>query len=213
MASGGFCECSQSSSFISDNDGDGRLTADEFVGIPKGELVDKRWEESEKEYLQQRRKEFKELIDLDGDGFVNFKELVQYTNPRNSQHAKREVRELIELADSNGCKASSRVLVRVQRPRQVYIPNVFKPGSSSLNDLLTVYGGRGVAEIESFRIFDRWGDQLFESLNFQPNDPIIGWDGTHRGDMVLPGVYVYFAVVRFIDGEVELYKGDVTVVR
>jgi hypothetical protein len=119
----------------------------------------------------------------------------------------------IELADSNGCKASSRVLVRVQRPRQVYIPNVFKPGSSSLNDLLTVYGGRGVAEIESFRIFDRWGDQLFESLNFQPNDPIIGWDGTHRGDMVLPGVYVYFAVVRFIDGEVELYKGDVTVVR
>jgi len=84
-----------------DTDNDGRLSEDEFVAVPKGELVDKKWEESEKEYLQQRRKEFKELIDLDGDHFVNFKELVLYTNPRNSQHAKREVRDLMELADTN----------------------------------------------------------------------------------------------------------------
>jgi len=84
-----------------DTDNDGRLSADEFAAVPKGELADKRWEESEKAYLQQRRREFKELIDLDGDGFVSFKELLQYTNPRNAQHAKREVRELMELADAN----------------------------------------------------------------------------------------------------------------
>jgi len=84
-----------------DSDNDGRLSEDEFAAVPKGELGDKRWEESEKQYLLERRKEFKELIDLDGDHYVNFKELVQYTNPRNSQHAKREVRELMELADAN----------------------------------------------------------------------------------------------------------------
>lgn len=71
------------------------------MAVPKGELVDKRWEDSEKEYLQQRRKEFKELIDLDGDHYASFKELLQYTNPRNIQHAKREVHDLIELADAN----------------------------------------------------------------------------------------------------------------
>ncbi len=119
----------------------------------------------------------------------------------------------LDIVDTAGCKATTRVLVNVQRPQQVYIPNVFKPGSNGFNDQLTVYGGHGVAEVESFRIFDRWGEQLFEAKGFMPNDPIVGWDGSHRGDMALPGVYVYFAVVRYIDGATEVFKGDVTVVR
>ncbi len=118
----------------------------------------------------------------------------------------------LNLVDNAGCEAMARVLVRVQRPEQVYIPNVFIPGNS-LNDRLTVFGGLGVAEIESLRVFDRWGDQLFEGLHFPPNDPVIGWDGSYRGEVVMPGVYVYVALVRFIDGKTAVYKGDVTVFR
>jgi hypothetical protein len=118
----------------------------------------------------------------------------------------------LSLIDTFGCEAIARVLVKVKRPEEVYIPNIFHPGSE-LNDRLTVFGGPGVAEIESFRIFDRWGEQLFNILNFQPNDPSLGWDGAYRGEAVLPGVYVYFAVVRFIDGKTEVYRGDVTVLR
>jgi CHU_C Type IX secretion signal domain len=114
---------------------------------------------------------------------------------------------------SNGCKANTTVLFLIERPRQVYIPNVFKLGGTNFNDRVVVYGGRGVEIVESFRIFDRWGEQLFEGLNFQPNDTNLGWDGTQRGESVMPGVYVYLAVVRFINGEVEVFKGDVTVVR
>ncbi len=119
----------------------------------------------------------------------------------------------LEVVDTAGCKASARVQVNVQRPQQVYIPNIFKPGSSGFNDRLTVYGGLGVAEVESFRIFDRWGEQIFEAKGFQPNDPVVGWDGSFRGDLALPGVYVYYAVVRYIDGVTEVFRGDVTVVR
>jgi hypothetical protein len=119
----------------------------------------------------------------------------------------------LELVDSNGCKVAATALVRVEKPEQVYIPNIIKPGSIGLNDRLIVYGGRGVAAVELFRIFDRWGNQLFEATNFQPNDPGTGWDGAYRGDPVSPGVYVYVARVRFIDGAVEIYKGDVTVLR
>lgn len=119
----------------------------------------------------------------------------------------------LEVVDTAGCKASARVIVLVQRPQQVYIPNIFNTGSISFNDHLTVYGGRGVAEVESFRIFDRWGDQVFEAKGFAPNDLSVGWDGSYRGDKVLPGVYVYFAVVRYIDGATEVFKGDVTVLR
>ena len=119
----------------------------------------------------------------------------------------------LEVVDTNGCNAKAKIAVRVQRPNEVYIANIFKPGSPNLNDRLTVFAGRGVEEIESFRVFDRWGSLLFETLHYQPNDPIFGWDGTYKDQMVLPGVYVYAATVRFIDGEVQLFKGDVTVFR
>jgi subtilisin-like proprotein convertase family protein len=119
----------------------------------------------------------------------------------------------LEVVDTNGCAATARVLVRLQRPDEVYIANIFQPGSTGLNDRLTVFGGRGVKEIESFRVFDRWGSLLFETLHYPPNDPVYAWDGTYKGQMVLPGVYVYTAMVRYIDGETQLFKGDVTIFR
>jgi hypothetical protein len=137
---------------------------------------------------------------------ANAQSLIQRFKPLNSRYVN------LNLVDTFGCEAMARVLVRVQRPEQVYIPNIFHPGSD-LNDRLTVFGGRGVAEIESFRIFDRWGEQLFNAVNFQPNEPNLGWDGSYRGEAALPGVYVYVAVVRFIDGQTEVYRGDVTVIR
>jgi hypothetical protein len=75
-----------------------------------------------------------------------------------------------------------------------------------------VFGGLGVEEIEEFRIFDRWGELMYEGLNFQPNDPAHGWDGTLAGNRLNPAVFVYYAKVRFIDGSVKMYKGDVTIV-
>jgi len=118
----------------------------------------------------------------------------------------------VTVQDSNGCTASDRILIQVEKPRKVFIPNVFKP-DGGIDPLLFVFGGNDVAAIESFVIFDRWGEQVFEAKNFLPNDPSRGWDGRLKGSSVNPGVFAYFAVVRFIDGEVVMYKGDVTVVR
>ena len=38
-----------------------------------------------------------------------------------------------------------------------------------------------VAGVEEFRIYDRWGELVFEALDFQPDDPAHGWTGTQRG--------------------------------
>jgi len=118
----------------------------------------------------------------------------------------------VTVTDSNGCKAQDRITVQVEKPRNIFIPNIFKP-ETGIDPLLYVFGGRDVEEIESFQIFDRWGDAIFEHRNFVPNDPSTGWDGSVKGSPVNPGVFVYYAVVRFIDGEVVLFKGDVTVLR
>lgn len=118
----------------------------------------------------------------------------------------------VTVSDSNGCTAKDRILIQVEKPRNVFIPNVFKP-DGGIDPLLFVFGGRDVELIESFQIFDRWGEAVFEARNFLPNDPGNGWDGRFKGSAVNPGVYAYFAIVRFIDGEVVMLKGDVTVVR
>jgi hypothetical protein len=98
----------------------------------------------------------------------------------------------------------------VDKTRHVYIPNVLQVGSDQ-NSVFQVFGGNDVAEVLELKIYDRWGEQLFEALNFQPNDPTKGWTGLQRGKTVSPGVYVYYAVVLFKDGQQEIFTGDLTV--
>ncbi|MCS6928955.1 MAG: gliding motility-associated C-terminal domain-containing protein [Saprospiraceae bacterium] len=119
------------------------------------------------------------------------------------------------MVDSNGCRASDSRLVVVDKTRFVYIPNVFVPGGGGENGVFYILGRypHHVTRIRSLRVFDRWGSMVFERYNFEPNDPAQGWDGSVRGSRGLPGVYVYYAEIEFADGEVILYKGDVTIVR
>ncbi|MCB9354963.1 MAG: hypothetical protein H6575_10400 [Lewinellaceae bacterium] len=123
-------------------------------------------------------------------------------------------RHAITVIDSNGCVARDQVYVIVKKNRLVYVPNIFHPGSSDpLNYQLMIQGGTGVAKIRQWQIFDRWGSSVFVAEDFLPNDPDVAWDGRVRGDDANPGVYTWFAEIEFVDGEVELFKGDVTVLR
>lgn len=118
----------------------------------------------------------------------------------------------VEITDQNGCKASDTRFIIVDRTRWVYIPNAFNPASNE-NNLVMIYGGVDVELVKSFRIFDRWGNALFEQRNFTPNDPANGWDGRFKGEEMNPGVFVYEAEILFKDGETVVYKGDVTLIR
>ena len=121
-------------------------------------------------------------------------------------------RHVVTVVDSNGCTDRDEVLVIVKKARQVYVPNIFNPNSEN-NYVVTVFAGIDVARVNSFFIFDRWGDEVFEQLDFLPNDYSKGWDGTVRGDKGQLGVYVWYCEVEFIDGEIKLLKGDVTLIR
>ncbi len=121
-------------------------------------------------------------------------------------------RHRITVVDSNGCVARDEVLVIVRKARQVYVPNVFNPNSTE-NYVETVFAGIDVAKVNSFVIFDRWGDKVFQQIDFLPNDLSKGWDGKIKGQEGQLGVYVWYCEVEFIDGEVKLFKGDVTLVR
>lgn len=121
-------------------------------------------------------------------------------------------RHVITVKDVNGCIDRDEILVIVRKARQVYIPNIFNPNTSE-NNIVTVFAGIDVAKVNSFQIFDRWGDKVFQQLEFLPNDFTKGWDGTAKGQPAQLGVYVWYCEVEFIDGEVVLFKGDVTLIR
>jgi len=115
--------------------------------------------------------------------------------------------------DANGCSVSDVVMIFVNKTRSVYIPNVFSPNGDGLNDLFTIFAASDVVEIKGFAIFDRWGNMLYQKGPFLPNDLQYGWDGTFEGREMNAAVYIYYAEVVFSDGQTEVFKGDVILMR
>lgn len=83
-----------------DRNDDKLITEEEFVMLPPGELDDANTG-SDQIWLTERRKEFKDVIDLNKDGLVDKEELKVYVDPHNSNHAKLEAENLIHLADQD----------------------------------------------------------------------------------------------------------------
>ena len=116
--------------------------------------------------------------------------------------------------DVNGCATEDQLLVVMDKERRVFIPSAFSPNNDTNNDVFMIYADlTQIKQINYFHIFNRWGEEVFEALDFSPNDEDYGWDGRFRGDFMNPGVFVYIAEIEFIDGHVEQYQGDITLVR
>lgn len=117
------------------------------------------------------------------------------------------------VQDNRNCSAFDERFIQVNRQRNVYIPNIFSPDQAGKNSILTVYGGVDVRRIKTFRIYDRWGELVHEAIAFPPNDESAAWDARMNGQPVGPGVFVYVVEVEFVDGESEVFSGDITVIR
>ncbi|TVR84458.1 MAG: gliding motility-associated C-terminal domain-containing protein [Saprospirales bacterium] len=118
-----------------------------------------------------------------------------------------------EVIGLNGCRAIDSIKIEVEENINVYIPNIFTPNRDGVNDVLYIFADKDVRNIKEFKIFDRWGNKVFESYNFPPNDPYFGWDGTFKGQPMNPAVFAYYAVVELINGNRVLLKGDITLAR
>ena len=120
----------------------------------------------------------------------------------------------VTVYDINGCEGFATVLVDVDKNRNVYLPNAFSPNGDGINDEFRIYTGPGVRAINYARVFDRWGNLIYELLEATP-DPsgVLAWDGNFRGKPLDPAVFVYLIEVTFEDDLVLLYRGDITLMR
>lgn len=95
----------------------------------------------------------------------------------------------------------------------IYVPNTFTPNGDGLNDVFMIRG-LAATKIHYFRIYNRWGQLVFETSNGGTNEPRWGWDGTDRsGEKLNSAVFVYTYEIECINGEVVNGKGNVTLVR
>ena len=119
----------------------------------------------------------------------------------------------LTIIDNNGCIAIAVINIIVIPQVRIYIPNVFSPNFDGYNDYFTLFSNDQVEEILEMSIFDRWGEHVFKKENFQPNDPIIGWDGRLKGEEMNPAVFVYYFEVKLKDGSTKVFSGDVTLMK
>lgn len=108
------------------------------------------------------------------------------------------------------CTRSDSVTVVVHESRceepDIFVPSGFSPNGDGSNDVLFVRG-INILNLE-FKIFDRWGELVFETTNQE-----YGWDGTFKGKLVDPAVFVYYLDAKCIDGQSYFKKGNVSVLR
>lgn len=115
------------------------------------------------------------------------------------------------LLRTNACDEATTMLeVRFQDCCQIYYPNAFSPNGDGVNDRFLPApspGDCGAITGWSFRIFNRWGGEVFAT-----DDPFSGWDGSFRERPADNGVYVF--ELRYFNGrETVAQSGSVTLLR
>jgi gliding motility-associated-like protein len=119
----------------------------------------------------------------------------------------------VEVVNEGGCMARDLVTVYVLcNNANVFIPNTFSPNGDGVNEVFYPRG-TGLFTIKAMRIFNRWGELVFEKGNMKPNDPSAGWDGTCKGQKLTPDVFVYLVDVICDNNTVLTYKGNVALIK
>ncbi|RYD52104.1 MAG: gliding motility-associated C-terminal domain-containing protein [Sphingobacteriales bacterium] len=105
-----------------------------------------------------------------------------------------------------GCKTSDTTYVKVMTESLVQMPNAFAPS----NDAASYYkpARLGSMTLKSFRIFNRWGAQVFQTANIEE-----GWDGKLNGEFQPMGVYVFIIEGLLPSGKTYYQQGSFTLIR
>jgi gliding motility-associated-like protein len=118
----------------------------------------------------------------------------------------------LRVTDANGCMAEDLMTIFTEKDLQAYVPTGFTPNNDGLNDLLRVHGRAGV-RVLSFRIFDRWGQLLYENGDFLVNDAGVGWDGNFRGQPSQADTYLWSMTIQSPEEDQQVLSGQTTLIR
>jgi gliding motility-associated-like protein len=113
----------------------------------------------------------------------------------------------VEIKTNTGCTTVDTQLVKISSRADMYVPTAFTPNQDGLNDILRPVLV-GIKELRYFKIFNRWGQLLFET---KTNG--LGWDGRVKGVATYNQVVVWMVEGIGWDNKIYFRKGTSTVVR
>jgi len=119
----------------------------------------------------------------------------------------------IKVTDANGCINTDKMTVLVIcNDKNIFIPNTFSPNNDGVNDWFYPRG-TGLFKIQGMRIFNRWGEMVFQKANLTPNDPTAGWNGRYNGRLLTTDVYTYLIEIVCENSEILTFKGNITLIQ
>ncbi len=114
----------------------------------------------------------------------------------------------------NDCgTADDELRVTLKNCDSYFIPNIFSPNNDGINDYFGPTASEAIEKIERLAIFNRWGSLIFEAKDLNSTEEEKMWNGSFKGEVVSPGVYVYHIRIKLISGKNINLKGSVTVVK
>ena len=126
----------------------------------------------------------------------------------------------VDATSIYGCKAADDIcIIAFCEASQVFISNAFTPDGDGINDRFYVTAN-GIPKVISFRVFNRWGQVVFERSGYTPDalgtkspSSLTSWDGKFKGTLAPTDVYVYTCEVVCANGTKFTYTGNVALIK
>jgi gliding motility-associated-like protein len=114
----------------------------------------------------------------------------------------------VDMEDVIGCYEAKGIFnIHVNPNTFIDLPTTFTPNGDGVNDIIYLRGW-GIKEVVYFRIFNRWGEMVFESTNIDH-----GWDGYYKGVLQNNDTYTYTARVKTFRNEYLDGRGHINLMR
>ncbi len=114
----------------------------------------------------------------------------------------------VTVSDILGCFTSQAdYTIDIYPETFISMPTTFTPNGDGANDVITVEGW-GIKQLVEFRIFNRWGEEIFLST-----DEDYGWDGYYKGVLQNNDVYAYKITAYTWRDELKTLEGYINLMR
>jgi PKD repeat protein len=162
-----------------------------------------------------------EMVDFfaDTDGFDSYTWIIEGEEYDGSDLSyvfeEAGIYEVTLIVVNGNCTNESIQEIEVLLKNALFVPNVFSPNASNPESrVVKVYGNNIDENGFSFRIFNRWGNELYSTNSFQEANSI-GWNGVKEGNSESQKLnsFTYILTGNFTDGTKINKTGTITLVK
>lgn len=117
----------------------------------------------------------------------------------------------VKVLSSDGCITERKIMINVIKDRTFVISNIHNRNSEVNNKNIRYLTTKGAESILLFEIYDRWGNMIFKDQNLAAGLHDVPFEYNFHGNYLSTGVYVYKAIVHYLDDINISYSGTLTV--